>query len=368
MALSGSLLDFGFTDILQLVKMQRKAGRLALTSREQQVVLWFDQGDLVHAEDEARPLTQALGARLAADGTVAPAQWRKAVEGRKGNGAPLAEALPAGTGETLAALADAYRRETAFGVFRWLEGDYTFEADEPPPPAAGAVPLPPINTDDLLMDAASRAAAWQEVDANLANTRLILAPAGSDPGPDGEAGDASLSETQGHVLALLDRRRDVRAVVEASRWGCLETCQALAALLAAKRVRVVGESPPRPGREVEGAPRKTRARRRVRRRRRSLWQAAVVALGCAGLMALTGWMGLRSFSGEYPSGLAGFFQSTASYRDHQVRQALRVYYLTHGAYPETLDALRDAGLVGEGVVTPAMRYRRTRDGFILSRG
>jgi hypothetical protein len=366
MALSGSLLDFGFTDILQLVKMQRKGGRLAVTSREQQVVMWFGEGDLVFAQDEGRPLTAVVGRALEAEGLVRAGPWRKAVEVQREKGGDLAGLLPDLDSARLEALAADYVRETVYGVFRWLEGDYTFDADLELPPGVPAVPLGPIDTDDLMMEAAARAATWQELDTALPSWRAILAVAGSDLGPEGAESDASRPPDQRHVLGLLDRRRDVRAVVAASRLGALETCQALAALQAAGRIRVVGETAQRP---MEPAPAHSTPRRKARGLRRgTAWRAALVTAGCGGAMLLTGWLAYQRVAGEARPGLAALAASTAPYRDHQVRQALRVYRLTHGAYPDDLGALREAGLVGEGVIDPAMHYSRAGDGFILSSG
>lgn len=360
MALSGSLLDFGFTDVLQLVKMQRKGGMLVLSSREQDITLWFHAGDLVFAQDEARPMLAAVGARLAADGLVSPGQWRKAVEAQRGTGKPLAEQLPEEAAARLEDLGTHYLRETAFAVFRWLEGDYTFEADVPRPLGSEAIPLAPISTDDLLMESAARAEAWVPVDAELPSWHLILAPAGSD------GRDDPLAEVEDHVYALLDRHRDVRAVMEASRWGALETCQALAHLKTTGRARVVGQTEARPARSPLAKARKGRPRRRARRR--PLYRSWLVALGCAAMVALTGWLGVQSYLIPGPKATAGLFQSTAQYRAHQVRQALRVYHLTHGGYPESLQVLERAGLVAPGVVGPGMRYSREGDGFILSDG
>jgi hypothetical protein len=359
MALSGSLLDFGFTDILQLVKMQRKGGMLVLNSRERDITLWFHAGDLVFAQDDSRPMLTAVGARLAADGLVSPGQWKKAVEAQKGTGKPL-ERLPEPAEARLEELGTHYLRETAFAAFRYLEGDYTFEADVPRPVGSEAISLPPINTDDLLMESASRAEAWASVDAELPSWHLILAPAGSD------GRDDPLAEVEDHVYALLDRHRDVRGVVEASRWGALETCRALVQLKVTGRARVVGQTEARPLRGHVSKAKKSRTRRIARRR--PYYRAAFVAVGCAAVMALTGWLGVQSYLIPGPEATAGLFASTAQYRAHQVRQALRVYHLTHGAYPESLEALEKAGMVAPGVVNARMRYSREGDGFILSDG
>jgi hypothetical protein len=363
MALSGSLLDFGFTDILQLVKMQRKSGRLTLTSREQSIALWFREGDLIYAKDDDRPMAAAVGGRLIQDGKVSQTEWQKVLGSQRAAGRPLAEFLPGVEPGLLAALAAAYLRETVFSVFRWVEGDYSFDADVPHPPGLDAIPLEPLDADDLLMEAANQTEAWRALDPDIPTWRLILAPEG-EPVPE----EADPDGMDAHLVALLDGHRDVRAVVEMSRYSALETCQVLATLKAAGRLKVVGESAPRTVRRTLTKARKIHTGRRAQAVRRSPFRAVLVGTACLAMMGLTGWLAFETSTGRRPVGTADVAASMVSYRDHQVRQALRVYYLTHGSYPEALDVLARDGLLKDRSVTRGLRYRRTADGFFLSSG
>jgi len=367
MSLSGSLLDFNFTDILQLVKMQRKTGCLALRSREASAAFWFTEGDLIHAHDDARPLTAAMGRRLGADGLVGEAAWRRAVEEQRRSGQPLADLLVGVDPEVLVPLAAEYLRETVFSVFRWIEGDYTFDTEIPPPPEAKAVPVTPVDTGDLLMEAAQRAEQWAVVDGEIPSWRLIFAPAGGAPPPD--MGDG-YGPVEAHVLGLLDGRRDVQDVVGWSRHGALETCQGLAFLKAAGRIVAVGERAPRPGAEGSSRKRKPAQRKRIQGLPvwRVAWRTGVVALGSASLVAGVGWMGYKAYGDGGVEALAPLVRTTATYREHQVRQALEVYHLVHGSYPDRLEVLLDAGLLSGPAVTAGMEYAPSADGFTLHLG
>jgi hypothetical protein len=368
MSLSGSLLDFNFTDILQLVKMQRKTGCLALRSRETTAAFWFEDGDLIFAHDDAHPMTSVVGRRLGADGLVGEAAWRRAVEEQRRSARPLADLLVGVDPEPLAPLATEYLRESVFAVFRWIEGDYTFDTEIPSPPEAGAIPVPPIDTGDLLMEAAQRSEAWSVVDGEIPSWRLIFAATGGAmPAPD--PGDG-YGPVEAHVLGLLDGRRDVQEVVGWSRYGALETCQGLAFLKVAGRIVAVGERAPRPG--AQGASRKRKAAQRKRIQGLPVWRVAwrtgVVAIGCTALVAGVGWKGYQAYTQGGLEALSPLARSTANYREHQVRQALEVYHLVHGAYPDHLDLLLDTGLLSGPAVTTGMRYVPTGDGFTLHLG
>jgi len=368
MSLSGSLLDFNFTDILQLVKMQRKTGCLALRAREASAAFWFEGGDLTFAHDDARPMTSAVGRRLGADGLVGEAAWRRAVDEQRRSGQPLADLLVGVDPEPLAPLATEYLRESVFSVFRWIEGDYTFDTEIPPPPEAKAISVPPIDTGDLLMEAAQRSEAWSVVDGEIPSWRLIFAPTGGAASPP-EPGDG-YGPVEAHVLGLLDGRRDVQEVVGWSRYGALETCQGLSFLKVAGRIVAVGERAPRPG--AQGPTRKQKVAQRKRIQGlpvwRVAWRTSVVALGCTALVAGVGWMGYQGYSQGGLEGLSPLAHSTGTYREHQVRQALEVYHLVHGTYPDRLDALLDTGLLAGPAVTVGMRYVPTADGFTLHLG
>jgi len=367
MSLSGSLLDFNFTDILQLVKMQRKTGCLALRSREATAAFWFEDGNLIFAHDDARPMTSAVGRRLGADGLVGEAAWRRAVDEQRRSGRPLADLLVGVDPEPLAPLATEYLRESVFGVFRWIEGDYTFDTEIPPPPEANAIPVPPIDTGDLLMEAAQRAEAWAVVDGEIPSWRLIFAPTGGVAPPD--PGDG-YGPAEAHVLGLLDGRRDVQDVVGWSRHGALETLQAIAFLKAAGRIVAVGERASRAGTQGPSRKRKAAQVKRIQGLPvwRVAWRTSVVALGCTALVAGVGWMGFQSYTHEGLKALSPLARSTANYREHQVRQALEVYHLVHGAYPDRLDVLLSTGLLAGPAVTSGMRYVPTPQGFTLHVG
>ena len=55
MALTGTLKGFGIADILQLIGQQQKTGVLYLKSKEQDVQVYFRDGNIVRAEIPLRP-------------------------------------------------------------------------------------------------------------------------------------------------------------------------------------------------------------------------------------------------------------------------------------------------------------------------
>lgn len=174
---TGSLLDFNVTDVLQLIKMQRKDGLLIMVSRQNTVALWCRNGDLVFADDSDRPPVDTLGQWMIRDGLLDRKTWNQARDRHLETGQPIDSVLVA-TGKmslgAFQALALHYLRETVFSLFRWLEGDYSFETETSLNAPLGQ-PLPPINTEDILMEAAHRAEEWPFVDTKIPSMNAIFA-------------------------------------------------------------------------------------------------------------------------------------------------------------------------------------------------
>ena len=186
MALIGSLLDFTATDVLQLVKMQRKDGMLEVYSRDETVTVWFRAGDVVWAESSLRPVAPRVCKWLLRKGALSEGHLSR-VQMRAEEGEPLDKVL-AEEGrvppETWKPLVEHYMKETVYSLFRWLEGDYTFEADVAIRVPFGDAPRP-INTDDVLMDTAVRSDEWPYIQDRVPSVIILFAPtAGATVGDD----------------------------------------------------------------------------------------------------------------------------------------------------------------------------------------
>ncbi|MBI5135882.1 MAG: DUF4388 domain-containing protein [Nitrospirae bacterium] len=345
MALTGSLVDFSVSDILQLIRLQRKGGALRMHTHRRRVCIWFAAGNVVMAERSDLPLAEVVGRALVADGRLPEQAFQRVVS--KARREPVDVVL----GETLAAatvvLVEAYVRATVLSLFAWNDGEYTFDVDAPPPDHL-AHPFAPIDTDLLLMDCASEGADWPEQKEHVGGLDTVFVrgePAGALP------------ERDARILAMVDGRRDVQAIADAGPDGLFQVCAALAGLAERGmiRARVAGAG--------RGADRAGARRGRARPDRRRLAAASVAAL-CVGLVGLCGWLFLATPKGGGGAG-AGFLEATWSYRDHKVRQALDLYRMVHGRYPDSLARLTDAGLVSGARPFAEMRYSRDGDGYSL---
>ncbi len=156
MSLVGSLEDLGLTDILQIVSLARKSGRLLLRSGN-------DAGRIVLREGLVRAATvkgegEDLRSLLVGGGFVTTADFERASERTDREGMALAEATAEESGLSMDRL-ESLRRERVehaiMRMFMWRSGEFSFEVREDVDPEDVDLLLPiGINTPYLAMEAA----------------------------------------------------------------------------------------------------------------------------------------------------------------------------------------------------------------------
>lgn len=161
MAVAGDLADLGLSDLLIIFKMRASTGVLVVFSGNEGVNLHLEQGRLVRVS--STQVTQRLGERLYQVGKLSEHQLAEALRVQaSGQGSvPLGTLLIQLGMVTPADLEDVLEgqaKEILYRALVWTDGSFSFN---PAPSAAGAVPLPDINIDSVILDAMRRADEWE---------------------------------------------------------------------------------------------------------------------------------------------------------------------------------------------------------------
>ena len=130
MALEGTLKDFGLPDIVQLVGLQRKTGTLHLKSEGEAVKVIFEGGNIVAAESSIARPSDRIGNALVTQGAITQEQLNEALALQKQTMQRLGHVLISESmvsEETLRKAVEAQLFQVVFRLFRWREGDYSFE-------------------------------------------------------------------------------------------------------------------------------------------------------------------------------------------------------------------------------------------------
>jgi len=209
--LEGTLDGFGLADILQLLSTTNKTGALPLRRGDAHGAVHLREGAVCGARSDVG--RQALSRRLIGAGLVDDAALGLAIE--KVVGEPSL-----GLGRALVdagALDEALVREVAaeqatdavFDLLRWLDGDFTFTAEEIDPDELG-LSLP---VEQVVAEARRRLESWSALTAVVPSPATVLSLA---PCPSGET---SATRREWALLSLVDGVRPVSELVALSGRG-----------------------------------------------------------------------------------------------------------------------------------------------------
>ena len=240
MAIKGSLREASLPDVLQLLAMGQKTGCLSVTDRSSFGYIYFDRGRISYASIVNR--RDRLGDMLVKAGVIQQGELDKAVDAQgshlrdKRLGEILVE-QGAISRDDLHHYVRVQIEEAVYFLFTWTQGTFSFEADIRPEENEVLVS---INPESLLLEGARRVDEWSLIDKKVPSFDIIF-------GLDRERLDASaaqLTPVQERLLPLIDGRRDVTALIEASGIGEFEVGKALYGLATAAFLHRVGKSRP----------------------------------------------------------------------------------------------------------------------------
>jgi hypothetical protein len=368
--LSGQLEDFGIADVFQLIGQQRKTGILELKANAERAQIIFDQGLVVTAAP--------IASRSSDMDPVADMMMRCGLLTRER--ADDASSACRSSAQTVVRFAverhwvvdgDAQRienlltRDTIFDVLRWKKGSFDFRAqnvdhDKDPASMLGA--------EQILMDGLRMVDEWASIEGLVPSDDTVFHRVGRFETYEENAGSSTPTQV-GHaeqVFSLLDGRLPVRRVVDISQLGRFDAMRALADL---HRAGVTRRLAP------EGV-------RQLKRHLRSgvgltemLRQGLAVALP-VGLLLLAVFLtytheAVTSATGEglFPIKPVELASVRESYATRRVRNAVELFRLSEGRWPDRLGELEERELFESNeLAAPSGRpyYSANRDdGFYV---
>jgi tetratricopeptide (TPR) repeat protein len=235
MAIKGSLKEASLPDVLQLLAMGKKSGCLSVTHRNNFGYIYFERGRIAYASIVNR--RDRLGDLLIKGGLITKAQLDEAIgEQETYRDRRLGEILVAqgliGRDE-LHAQVRVQIEEAVYFLFTWTQGTFNFESDIKPEERDFIVS---INPESLLLEGARRVDEWGLIAKKIPSFDLVFE---ADRARIRQS-DATLTDQQETLLELVDGRRDVTALVDASGLSEFDVGKALYALASAGFLHRVG--------------------------------------------------------------------------------------------------------------------------------
>jgi hypothetical protein len=344
MALRGTLKDFGIAEIFQLIGGQGKSGTLTLESKKGKIKLLFDKGAIVGVDFGGREARGSLADLLLRAELVTASQIKEALAIQKKTLRRLPDiVLEQGwvKADVLEEMVALETNEALYGLFAWQDGTYRFEAGDVEYDRAT---VRPRSLEHLLMEGFRRVdewpIIWRRIGSHDASFEVVA------PLPEQDV-EGEIGHAERRVFSLISPGRDVTKLIDLSRLGEFETCRALQHLLDLGYIRV--------------------AERGKAKRRRDRKAAGIAGAGpsiglefiAKGLLSLVAIGLLFVLVGYAKPDLSGLLRAPASLtlgatdprallgsgQIERLREALEVYRLEKGGYPDRLEQLVEAGLV-----------------------
>ncbi|MBI5805202.1 tetratricopeptide repeat protein [candidate division TA06 bacterium] len=234
MAIKGSFKEISLPDVLQLLSVGHKTGCLKVTDGKNFGSIFFNDGKICYSNLLNRP--DRLGDRLLSRGLITNSQLEEALkhqqadtDGRRLGGILIHLGLL--TKQDLESDVSRQIADAIFYLLRWEEGDFFFEPDTLPTEETITVSLDVLN---LLLEEARRIDEWKNLEAKLPGTQIILERLILEGSQQVEM---ELNEEERQVMQLIDGRRTMGEVMEASSLGEFLTSKVIYGLLRAGLVK-----------------------------------------------------------------------------------------------------------------------------------
>ncbi len=363
MALEGTLRDFSFADILQLISLQRKTGVLTLKNEENVVTISFMEGRIVGASSLNQHEEDRLGLILLKSGvlkeTELEAALRRQEETLQRLGRILIDHQVVPVDNVRVAL-EQQILQIIYRVFRWDDGEYHF-SQETDIDYDRELMLP-MAADSIIMEGARMTDEWPFINKRIPDRDLVYIQVdpsrtfdlvedeesdyddlsfsfteSPDEKPGTEASSDKLTQGQAMAYGLVNGKETVNELIQNSPLIEFETCRALADLVDKGLIR--------PATEEET----TRLLRQVVEERPASgfgmmpWLAIpfLVLLGFSLTVMtanpLSATFGLRELIWDRYVG-----EGVSWYRMERLARAAETHYYLHGLYPENTEALSRA--------------------------
>lgn len=235
MAIKGSLSEASLADVVQLLALGMKSGCLSVADRSRLGQIFFERGRITFARIVNR--RDRLGDLLVRDGLLSVEQLDHVLaEQIRTPDRRLGELLIE-HGCLTQEQVDAYVRlqieEAVFHLFTWARGSFFFDAGERPDASEATVS---VNPESLLLEAARRVDEWSLIEKKIPSLDLIFTIDRERL----EAARVELASEQQALLPLLDGKRTIQDVVDATGLTEFDVGKALFGLIQAGFARNVG--------------------------------------------------------------------------------------------------------------------------------
>jgi hypothetical protein len=207
MALKGNLKDFSTTQLLNLINLAHKTGKLALGKDEQAALLFFKEGRLIHASTNADE--GHLAAMLFKVGKLTQDQvntlYNRGSSSDRMIGKYLLDTRMVSRDDIVQGVKD-YMLAIVYDLFTWNDGTFLFEQDFLPTKDRITVPL---NLDNVILEGSRRIQEADRLQDELPDLTSIALKITDKP-----LRDVRLTQDDWRVISHIHPRNSVKQIAQ----------------------------------------------------------------------------------------------------------------------------------------------------------
>jgi hypothetical protein len=338
MALQGTLKDFSITEIIQLIGQQLKTGVLKIQRAKNLVEIYFVDGMIVHVYCNYRGKKDLIGEILVKANLITDEQLEQVLRIQKETLKYLGEILVELqylTKDDILRVISTQIYETIYDLFWWEDGQFSFDLKLVE--SYKKIPFA-LSTEQVLLNILRMVDEWSEIEKKLYSPFLVFRKSAgmAEKSVDALSSEGyfkeKLSSEQELIYSMVDGNRTVQEMIDRSLLGKFNTSDILVDLMGMGLIEIVGLQTP--------SLMKKMATVNFRGAFTFLYYAVFCFLIFLILLYLK------------PDFLAHLWESKIERVDAQVpanfvhkmqlnriKNALEIYYLEKGRYPQTLDDL-----------------------------
>lgn len=208
MALKGNLRDFSTTQLLNLVNLARKTGKLSIAGQAKGAVLYFREGRLIHASTNAGE--DHLAAMLLKVGKLTRDQVQT-VNSQSGStsdrvlGKYLMDTRLVSRDDIVQGVKD-YMLDIVYELFTWNDGEFQFEQNSLPASDRITVPL---NLDNVILEGSRRVEQYERLLEELPDLSIIALKITDKP-----LRDVKLTQDDWRVISHIHPRNTIKQIAQ----------------------------------------------------------------------------------------------------------------------------------------------------------
>ena len=236
MGLEGNLKEFSLAEVLKLIEVSKKTGLLNITRPGAEGQIYFREGKVYFARSDWN--RTSLGVRLLRAKKITREQLETAlsIQKKEGGKRRLGQILVEKKyidQESLEVFIQRQILDSVFDIFRWPEGNFTFEAGKVAEEEDIGIS---VSTDNLIMESTRRLKEWERIKQKIPSLDIVFRMAEA-PG-EGER-EILLKPKEWKVLRFVDGNRDINTIIRALGISDFEACKIFYGLYSVGLLEVV---------------------------------------------------------------------------------------------------------------------------------